>query len=221
MITGIYGYMDTNNDTIVYVGQAKDIKARDIAHRSPSVYSRQVINRVLQNNPTRYVLHVLEECSVEMLNHLEQTLIALFNPKFNFTNGGDGVRGHKHSDETKAKISKAHSGKKMSEERIVQMSEVMKGAKNPNYGKSKTLETKIKMCRKRTKTGFYNVSIVTKKDYPCGYSYRYSYYVDGKRKHFSSTSILKLEEMAKSKGLDWIIVDEEKAKLILKKEPLK
>ncbi len=218
MITGIYGYLDNQTDNIVYVGQAKDIHARDIAHKCPSMYSRQVINKILQNNPTRYTLHVLEECSTEMLNHLEQTLIALFNPKFNFTNGGDGTRGHKHSKETIEKISKAHTGKKVPKERLAIMSEVMKGAKNPNYGKPRPKDTKIKMCQARSSTGFFNVCIETKKNYPCGFAYRYSYYSDGKRKSMSSTSIFKLEEKVKSKGLEWFIIDETKAKQIMSKE---
>lgn len=218
MITGIYGYRDNHTDNIVYVGQAKDIHARDIAHKSPSMYSKQVINKILQNNPTRYTLHVLEECSTDMLNHLEQTLIALFNPKFNFTNGGDGTRGYSHSKETIEKISKAHKGKKCSKERLVQMSKVMEGDKNPNYGKPRPKDTKIKMCQSRTSTGFFNVCIETKKNYPCGYTYRYSYYLDGKRKHLSSTSIFKLEEKVKAKGLEWFIIDESKAKEIILKE---
>ena len=218
MTTGIYGYMDTLTDKIVYIGQAQDIHVRDLAHRSPSMYSKQVINKVLQNNPTRYTIYVLEKCSTEMLNHLEQTLIGMFNPKFNFTDGGEGTRGHKHSKETIEKMSNAQKGKKHPKERVERMRKAISGEGNPHYGKPRPKDTKIKMCQSRSSTGFFNVSIETKKDYAQGYTYRYSYYEDGKRKYISSTSILKLEKRVKSKNLEWFIVDETKANKILKKE---
>ena len=100
MTSGIYGYWDNLKDDLVYVGQAFDIKTRHYEHLSPARYNAQTINRVLQNNEERYVLLVLKECDIEDLNHWEMTLIALFNPKFNYTDGGEGSRGFKHSEET-------------------------------------------------------------------------------------------------------------------------
>ena len=40
----------------------------------------------------------------------------------------------------------------------------------------------------------------------------YTVYVDGKRKRYTSTNLNKLYEKIIANGLDWIIVDEDKAK---------
>ena len=56
------------------------------------------------------------------------------------------------------------------------------------------------------------------KSYKKGYTYRYRYYDGDKRKSIGSVSILKLRDMVKEKGLDWIVTDEEKANETLKKE---
>ena len=60
-----------------------------------------------------------------------------------------GERNHnfgKHlSEETKRKISEAHTGKTLSEEHRRKMSEVRKGEKNPLFGKKHSEETKRKI----------------------------------------------------------------------------
>ena len=53
--------------------------------------------------------------------------------------------GKKLSDETKAKISKAHKGKKLSLEQRELMSEQRRGEKNHNWGKPRSEETRIKI----------------------------------------------------------------------------
>ena len=105
MTSGIYGYWDNLKDEIVYVGQAINIKIRHNEHYSPVRYNAQTINRVLQNNKARYDLIVLKECSIDDLDFWEITLIGLFKPKFNYTDGGEGSRGFKHSEEKKQKLS--------------------------------------------------------------------------------------------------------------------
>ena len=123
-----------------------------------------------------------------------------------------------YGKETIKKISFSNKGKKMPKKSVEKMRKAISGEGNPHYGKPRPKDTKIKMCQSRSSTGFFNVSIETKKDYAQGYTYRYSYYKDGKRKHISSASILKLEERVKSKNLEWFIVDEIKAQKILKKD---
>lgn len=138
MNCGIYCYRDLlNNNSIVYIGKDSDIgrNKRHKDHIKPTNYDAQQINRVLQNNPERYDYEVLKEWEYDeynpnLLNALEMIYIKRYNPRFNYTIGGDGIRGFKHSKETKQKIS-----------------ESLKGENHPLYGKSPSEETRMKMSK--------------------------------------------------------------------------
>lgn len=116
MSKGIYAYVDKKDNNIVYVGKDSNIhkKKRHKDHFCPSGYNKQVINRVLQNNPDRYeykVLWEIEDCTNNHLNEMEKYYTKIYNPKFSFTEGGDGIAGLKRTEETKKKISKTRSKK--------------------------------------------------------------------------------------------------------------
>ena len=133
---GIYGYYDKKDKSIVYIGKDSRIEnnTRHKAHKNPSKYNEQVFNRVLQNNPNRYVYKRLYVCSSHLdevdLNGLEMQYIEALNPKFNFTMGGDGIggynRGRKFSDKHKKNLSKSHKGNTHLEETKKKISESMK-----------------------------------------------------------------------------------------------
>ena len=246
MKSGIYGYWDNLKDEVVYVGQAFDIKIRHNEHLSPSRYDAQTINRVLQNNKERYELIVLKECGIDDLNFWEMTLIALFDPKFNYTEGGEGSRGFRHSEETKQKLSEMLSGensynygRKFSESHKKKIGESNKGyqkflgkihteetkqkIREANLGRTFSDETRKKMSEaqiKNTSTGFYLVSKKEHSKYRQGFMWAYNYLdeVDGKRKSLFSISLPKLEEKVKSKGLRWEIIDEELAKQTIEED---
>lgn len=153
-LSGIYCYSDSlNNDKIVYVGKDSHINKneRHRNHHAPNRYNDQPINRILQNNPERYEYHVIceGEYDEDSLNNFEIEYIALFNPKFNFTIGGDGRKGSKLTDETKAKISKAHKGKTVSKETRKKISKAHKGKIGVNKGKKLSQETKKKISESR------------------------------------------------------------------------
>ena len=95
-ICGIYLYRDLKNDEVIYVGQSTNIYQRHRSHLVESSYHAQPINRVLQNNPTRYILEIERRCSIDELNQLEQNYIALLKPRFNFTSGGKHKKHKKH-----------------------------------------------------------------------------------------------------------------------------
>lgn len=123
-IVGIYCYKDTlDNNKIVYVGKDSNIlhDKRHKQHYAPSNYNEQKINMILQDNPERYVYYILKlvdltDNSFISLNTLEMMYISAFNPKFNFTKGGDGFskghtpwnKGKPHSKEVREKLSKNH-----------------------------------------------------------------------------------------------------------------
>lgn len=90
-ICGIYFYIDLKEDEIVYVGQSTNIYKRHRGHLAPSSYDGQPINRIIQNDPVRYILEIERRCLPDELNDLEKMYIELLQPKFNFTSGGDYI----------------------------------------------------------------------------------------------------------------------------------
>ena len=104
MAKGIYCYIDKENDKIVYVGKDSNID-KNRRHRqyfTPSAYNAQPINRILQNNPNRYIYQVLweiDDCIDNYLNKMEIYYIKKYSPQFNLTEGGERVSGFRHSEE--------------------------------------------------------------------------------------------------------------------------
>ena len=106
----------------------------------------------------------------------EKLWIKQFRPKgkaWNMTDGGDGASGYIPSEETKAKISESKKGvpraeetkAKMSESRKgktfsdahkANMSESKKGENNPNYGKPRTPEVRVKISEAMTGENNHN-----------------------------------------------------------------
>ena len=199
MTKGIYAYIDKKNNKIIYVGKDSHIddRRRDKNHKQPWAYNKQQINRVIQNTPERYQYKVLEEGNIsgKILNALERSFIQKYNPKFNYTEGGEGILGFKHSNKTKKKISESLNGKYFSEEHKEKISKAT----------SKSLSIK------RNTTGYYRVIKRKSKNTKQGFSWYYRWYdKDGKRKTLSSVNIQKLEEKVKEKGLPWFKIEEEK-----------
>ena len=131
---GIYCYIDTKNNSIVYVGKDSyiDKNKRHNDHMANSEYHKQQINKVLQNTPERYRYKVILQgiTSNKILNGFEMAFIFKYNPKFNFTMGGEGALGYKHTPESIAKMSgKNHRlyGKKLSQEYKDKISSSLKG----------------------------------------------------------------------------------------------
>ena len=189
---GIYGYYDTKNKEIIYIGKDSHIdkQIRHKAHFKPSTYTEQPINKVLQNNPQRYEYVQLcllpKNASDDDLNKLEIERIIHLNPKFNFTKGGEGIFGFKFSEESKQKISNS-----------------LKGSTYP-------LERNIKISKHHGTTGIYRVYIRKNKKLSQGYYWEYSWFENGKRRYISRTDFSKLKEEVLKQGLDWIILDNTK-----------
>lgn len=181
---GIYKYTDLETSDVVYVGKDSHIdkNKRHKSHLSPHMYNNQPFNRILQNNPDRYEYTVVyaSDFDDDLLNVLEINTIAEEKPKFNFTKGGDGLTGYKHTDESKQKISKVHKGKTISD------------------------ETKHKMSESRNTSSYFRVSKHKDKTCKQGFIWRYVYLDEkGKIKEIVSVDIKKLESKVKAKGLEW------------------
>lgn len=227
MAKGIYCYIDKKDNQIVYVGKDSNIhrNIRHKTHHQLSSYHTQVINRVLQNNINRYqykILWTIDDCTTNHLNQMEIYFINKYNPKFNFTSGGDGGR---LSVESRKKISQALKGKycgkknaffgqKHNETTKSKIRQAKLGAKNPNYNKRMSIETRKKMSESHNNTtGFYRVYKFESSTYKKGFGWRYQY-VDNSNRRFnvSATSLSTLKQKVLDKNLEWLVLNEEKAK---------
>ena len=221
---GIYSYIDKQTNEIVYVGKDSHLnkQIRHKAHHHQSNKDMQTINKVLQSNPNRYTYQVLNwnVTDQDTLNALEVQHIRQLNPKFNFTDGGDGALGYKHTKEAKEKLRKLHTGLKASPETRKKLSEIHSGEnhhyygaygpKHGKYGKNISDESKIRISKPQNTSGYFRVSIRKgDKRYKDRILYRYLYYVDGKQKEITSVDINVLEEKVKAKGLKWLKYDDE------------
>lgn len=157
MTQGIYCYIDKKTNKIVYIGKDSHIneKRRHKQHMLKSNYDRQVINRVVQNNPIRYEYKVLEEGNIsqKILNALEMSFIQKYGSKFNFTKGGEGLFGYKFSKKHREKISQANKGRKMSDEQRKKISEnnikrFQNKENHPMFGRHHSEEAKKKISEK-------------------------------------------------------------------------
>ena len=245
MAKGIYCYIDKKDNQIVYVGKDSNIdkNKRHRDHLALSKYNEQPINRILQNNPDRYIYQVLweiDDCADSHLNQMEIFYIKKYDPQFNFTEGGDGASGFKHSEETRKKISENNArywqGKTLSEETRKKMSEAnkgenhpmygkprpeetrkkiseaLKGENNPNYRKPLPEKTRKKMSEAQNTTGFYRVYKHKNNSCKQGFTWCYQYCLDSKHKSITSINLKKLEKKVRKEGLEWKIIDDEKAK---------
>ena len=110
-VCGIYMIKNVVNEK-VYIGQSIDIYDRWIEHKN-ALRGNYHANNHLQHAWNKYKeqsfqFSVIEECNECELNDKEIYWIATkdsYHNGYNLTEGGGGVRGFKHTDDTKQKIS--------------------------------------------------------------------------------------------------------------------
>ena len=111
-------YMAINKTTgASYIGATqKGTKGREYIHRYTARTGRngaQLIYRAMRKyGDENFTFVTIKECS-DWWDALEseRVYIAMFKPRYNMTDGGGGVKGHRHSDASKAKMSAAKKGK--------------------------------------------------------------------------------------------------------------
>lgn len=101
--------------------------------------------------------------------------------------GNTWSRGKVMSDETRAKLSKAHKGKTISQSQ------------------------RINRSKADNSTGFLRVYIKPAKTTKQGFSWCYQYQEGNKRKNWTSVDLLKLKEKILLNGLEWLVIDETNA----------
>lgn len=150
-----------------YIGfTSKTLEQRWNKHLNDAKSGRKtyLCNAIRKYGSEHFVISILQiekDLSVAR-DFLEQQHITNTNTHYlsgtgyNMTLGGEGTMGHKHSAETKAKMSKSHTGIKQSSEAKAKLSEQRMGSKNPNYGKQ--CSKKEKEERRSKNIEFYNTN---------------------------------------------------------------
>ena len=161
-----------------YVGQTTNLKQRENAWLYRKTYAGEAINNAREKYGTdNFTFQILRECkTINELNEWEKYYINQLNTTspngYNLTDGGEGRLHSKISEETRYKMSLAHSGEKnimfgrthtkeardkirysrlgkkghiQTEETKKKISETHKGNKNPNFGKPLSDKTKAKL----------------------------------------------------------------------------
>jgi len=161
MKSGIYKITNLINNKI-YVGSTSDFIYRKYSHKNKN--NNTVISRaILKYGWNNFSFEILEYCDSELLAERENYYFNLLQP-FIENNGynilrtatSNGWLGHKHTEESKKKMSESRMGlvpwnkgktglQKMSEDERTLRSKKYKGVGNPFYGKTHTEETKKQM----------------------------------------------------------------------------
>jgi group I intron endonuclease len=160
-----YIYKITSPSGKSYIGQTIEFEKRMKRH-SRGKDETKLSRSIKKYGWEAHIVDILWEglCTKEQLNSLEVEFIKLYDTLhngLNLTEGGEGARGMKHSEETKAKISATRKGKpgiSRSEETKAKMSETRRGrpcseetrakisaAKKGKPGMLQSEETKAKM----------------------------------------------------------------------------
>lgn len=222
MTCGIYKI--TKKDTRqMYVGLSEGIEDRWYGHIYSSNLKCSYVDRAIKKyGADKFDLEIIEELPNDrpLLMKREKYWIAYYNTyennfHYNLSPGGDfspsklpkvkakiskALSGRKFSQETKEKISKSMSGRKLSQKTREKLSKAHLGKKLPDKQKisiSKTLNT----------SGYYRVCKLNDKSCKQGFVWAYRYYKNGKQKKISSVDIEKLEEKVRAKGLKWLKID--------------
>ena len=187
-----------------YVGQTtQTLKKRLSGH----LCGKLCVDRAIRKyKPENFRCDILKVCYSEAeLNAWEKFFIAALKTKapygYNLTDGGDGVVGW--TDEIRAKISAARTGKRHTKESRTKMSVAKMGENNPNYGKPFSDERKAKIGASRRLESPYK-NLITELE-----AHNFSYRRLAELLNSSSPSGIS----KKIRGI-YKFTDEEKAKLV-------
>jgi group I intron endonuclease len=163
---GIYKITSPNNR--VYIGQSVDIERRFRFYKHLNCKKQPILYAsFLKYGVSSHIFEILEECSLNELNHKER----YWQNYYNVLNGGlncnlvaTDIEHKRHSQDTKDKIAKSHTGKKFTDIHKQNLSTTKlltsNGSDNNFYGKQHTCEFKQDRSIKRTGSGNPKAKIV-------------------------------------------------------------
>ena len=209
-----------------YIGQSTNITQRLSRHKSELRHNKHQ-NLHLQNAWNKYGEHsflfnILEYCNIDELDDIERYYINIWNltnSQYGYNVESGGNLNKTLSEKTRKKISESKKGKTHSLETRKKMSE-----NNARYweGKKRSKRTKKKISESMSEvhntTGFFRVSKNKKNSCKQGFIWNYQYSLGSKRKSITAVDLKTLEKKVKKEGLEWEILDDEKAKQSLKKD---
>ena len=118
--SGVYGIKSISHPERIYIGSAMNIRKRWREHKMDLQKGRHH-NIKIQRHYDCYgiddlVFEVIVECDIDNLIKMEQVFLNLYRPWFNILMVAESRLGMKHTEEAKAKISMAGTGKLHSNE---------------------------------------------------------------------------------------------------------
>lgn len=117
----------------VYIGQSVDPIKRILQHINVRSKQGYLLNYAVKKyGIDNFLFEVIKsEVPIEQINECEIQCIKEHNCKnpngYNLTDGGEGIQGHSHTQETKNKMRLVRLGKKPSKETLLRLSESHKG----------------------------------------------------------------------------------------------
>lgn len=150
-----------------YVGITRQkLSTRWIQHCHGQASCMPIVRAIKKYGRDNFEISVLEECADGVLGEREQHWIAkldTFKNGYNATEGGDGgIKGWKHTEDAKQRMSKARMGNKNhnygknwfvghTEESKRKISQANSGNKNGMYGKKHSLDVRKKITQSQYK----------------------------------------------------------------------
>ena len=131
-----------------YIGMSTDINRRSKVHfRHPK---NAIGDAIKKYGEQAFVVEILELCPEHLLNDRECHWISAMDCRspngYNLLSGGSNDR---HSIESRLRMSKIHTGKKLSKKTKRKVSLVTRGSNNGNYGRKHTAEARQKISKSR------------------------------------------------------------------------
>ena len=146
-------YMHTSPSGKSYIGQTKNIKQREAAHKIPSSKCRAFSNAIRKYGWDNFVHVILaNDLTLEQANVLEESFIAEYNTMaptgYNLRSGGQNQL---ISDEVKQKLSEARKGKPRTPEHQAKLNEAAKNRKRSPEHQAKLNEAAKRKRSEETK----------------------------------------------------------------------